>query len=239
MNDKIKVLQNSIDLLPGIWCLVDRDSRYLHYNQAYLDLVGAANLPKDYLLGKTVSDIPCNAASCADLFWQADDLVRKKKTMVRVLHSIQMVDNQWKIIQIDKQPILDDAGEVIAIIFHCIDHSANHFLDLALSIAKQNENSLASSADKRLVVLDNSQTKVLLKQKESECLFYLIRGFAYKEIAKLQSVSYSTIVDHVERLKLKFNASTSNELISRALAAGYPGSVPQKFFDHQISIILS
>jgi DNA-binding CsgD family transcriptional regulator len=229
----------SLDSLPGIWCAVDANSHYIYYNQAYAELVGVADQPKDFLIGKTVADMPCNAAKCAPLFWKADELVKSTKKMVRVLHTIQMADDLWKIIQIDKQPVFNANGELESIIFHLIDQSANHVLDLALSLSKEHRSSKTKIDNNLLINSSKQHAKIDLKPKESECLFYLSRGFAYKEIAQIQDVSYRTIVDHIERLKSKFNATTTTELVSRALAAGYPGSVPQKYFHEQISIILS
>lgn len=231
-------LKQTFDLLPGIWCIVDDASRYIYYNQAYAELVGVADKPLDYLLGKTVAAMHCQAAKCAPIFWQEDALVKSSKKMVCVLNAIQMADGLWKVLQIDKQPIINQAGEVEAIIFHLIDQSANHMLDLALSIAKE------ISPDEQapngvLININNKLDKIELKPKESECLFYLSRGFSYKEIAKVQGITYRTVVDHIERLKLKFNAVTTTDLISKALAIGFPGAVPQRYFNQQISVILS
>ena len=234
----ISHLKQTFDLLPGIWCIVDTESRYLYYNPAYAELVGVAAEAAGYLEGKTVADMHCRAAECAPIFWQEDALVKSSKKMIRVLNTIQMADGLWKVLQIDKQPILNAAGEIEAIIFHLIDQSANHMLDLALSVAKE------TSVNKVLphgilINLGSLLKKVDLKPKESECLFYLSRGFSYKEIAKAQGITYRTVVDHIERLKLKFDALTSAELVRKALASGYPGSVPQRYFDQQLSIILS
>jgi DNA-binding CsgD family transcriptional regulator len=231
-------MKQILDLLPGMWCVVDTSSRYTYYNQAYAGLVGVADKPMDYLIGKTVANMICKAADCAPIFWQADALVRDSKKMVRVLNVIQMANGLWTILQIDKQPVLNANGEVEAIIFHLIDQSSNHMMDLALSIAKETKPT-ETVPNGILINISKISEKVELKPKESECLFYLSRGFSYKEIAKIQDVSYSTIVDHIERLKVKFKAPTTGELINRALAAGYPGSVPQRYFEQQISIILS
>jgi DNA-binding CsgD family transcriptional regulator len=230
--------QIAFDALPGIWCMVDADSRYTYYNQAYANLVGVGDKPRDFLIGKTVADMPCNAAQCAPLFWEADALVKDSRKMVRVLHSIQMACEQWKILQIDKQPVLDAAGSVVAIIFHIIDHSANHMLDLAMSVSKDLQQS--NSANATVLISSNAyHLEIDLKPKESECLFYLSRGFSYKEIAQIQDVAYRTVVDHIERLKMKFDVPTTAELVNRALANGYPKTLPQKYFKKQISIILS
>lgn len=236
--NKIPNLKQILDLLPGMWCVVDTESRYLYYNQAYAVLVGVADKPMDYLIGKTVADMHCAAARCASLFWEEDALVKRSKKMVRVLNSIQMADGLWKVLQIDKQPIINDEGEVEAIIFNLIDQSANHILDLALSISKSNKPS-QPIPNGILINISNIPEKIDLKPKESECLFYLIRGFSYKEIASIQKISYRTVVDHIERLKFKFKASTTEDLINRALASGHPGAVPQTYFEQQISVILS
>jgi DNA-binding CsgD family transcriptional regulator len=229
-------LKQTFDLLPGMWCIVDTNSRYIYYNQAYAVLVGVAEQPSGYLYGKTVADMHCPAAECAPIFWQEDALVKTSKKMVRVLNAIQMADGLWKVLQIDKQPLLNAAGEVEAIIFHLIDQSANHMLDLALSVAKETPHDQPHGV---LINIGGTQEKIELKPKESECLFYLSRGFSYKEIAKTQAITYRTVVDHIERLKLKFNATTTADLISKALAAGYPGSVPQRYFQQQLSIVLT
>ena len=230
-------LKLTFDLLPGIWCIVDTQSQYVYYNRAYAELVGVGHKPLDYLLGKTVAAMLCNAAKCAPLFWEEDHLVISSKKMVRVLNAIQMADGLWKVLQIDKQPIINTYGDVEGIIFHLIDQSANHLLALALSIAK--ETPLDKSKPGTLVNLGSTPEDIKLKPKESECLFYLTRGFSYKEIAAAQDITYRTVVDHIERLKLKFKAVTTTDLISKALAAGYPGSVPQRYFNQQISIIMT
>jgi DNA-binding CsgD family transcriptional regulator len=231
-------LKQNFDLLPGIWCIVDTESRYIYYNKAYANIVGVAEQPLNYLIGKTVASMHCRAAKCARLFWEEDALVKASKKMLRVINIIEMADGCWKVLQIDKQPIFNPVGEVEAIIFHIIDQSANHMLDLALSIAKETPQDLAKP-NGILINFGSIEEKIELKPKESECLFYLMRGFSYKEIAKLQHITYRTVVDHMERLKLKFNAATTTDLISKALSSGYPGSVPQRYFNQQISIIVS
>jgi DNA-binding CsgD family transcriptional regulator len=231
-------LKQTFDLLPGIWCIVNTESQYIYYNQAYADLVGVAAEPMGYLDGKTVADMHCRAAECAPIFWQEDALVKSTKRMIRVLNTIQMADGLWKVLQIDKQPILNSQGEVEAIIFHLIDQSANHMLDLALSVARETPVNVALPHG-ILIHLESPRKRIELKPKESECLFYLSRGFSYKDIAKTQGIKYRTVVDHVERLKLKFDAATTADLIRKALASGYPGSVPQLHFNQQLSIILS
>lgn len=233
MNERISRLIETIDVLPGIWCLMDPQSRYLHYNLAYLKMIGAEHLARFELIGKTVADMPCAAATCADLFWEADAEVRRTKKMVTVLNTIKMENDQWWVVQINKTPILNEQNEIEAMLFNFIDHSHNYCLDLAMLVGRSTKN----SQNKALIRIKTSQDLVALGTKESEILFFLIKGLSYKKIASLQDIAYSTVVDHVERLKNKFNASTTDELISNAIASGYPKSIPQNLFTHQFSIL--
>jgi DNA-binding CsgD family transcriptional regulator len=236
MASKITTLIEAIDLLPGAWCLMDPKSRYLHYNFAYLKMIGAEHLSRYDLIGKTVADMPCNAASCAELFWEEDDEVRRTKKTVTVLNTIKMKNDQWWVIQINKCPILNERNEIEAILFNFIDHSNNNFLDLALQI---NKNLKHEHTAKAQIKIKRKSQIVSLGIKESEVLFYLARGISYKEIAAMQNVAYSTIIDHVERIKNKFHAATLEELIKNALSNGYPHGLPQALFDKQFSIIFT
>lgn len=238
MNKKISAFIDVIDLLPEAWCIVDANSRYIYYNHAYLKMIGAEHLPRYDLIGKTVADMPCKAAACAELFWKEDATVRATKRNVTVLNIIKMENDQWWVVQINKTPILNDNDQVEAIVFHFIDHSNSHFLELALQVSK---NKLFKPNNSANVLIDLKLKKdtISLGSKESAVLFYLIKGLSYKEIAAFQNISYSTVVDHVERLKNKFDALTLDALIKNALLNGYPRGMPQNMFDQQFSIVFS
>lgn len=228
--------KKTLDLLPGIWCVVDRYSRYTYYNNAYAKLVGVYDKPKDFLIGKTVANMNCPAAQCAPIFWKEDELVITTQKKVKVLNYLQMANDTWTVLQINKQPVFNDDGTISSIIFEILDQSANHVLNLALTLGKQSYEEIDNNGV--LLQLNKRNLEIKLGKKESECLFFLCNGYSYKEIANLREISYRTVVDHVERLKTKFNASSTNELIERALLHNKLGAIPQKYFQQQTSIIL-
>lgn len=238
MSQKISSFITVIELLPDAWCIVDINSCYIHLNSAYLKMIGAQGLSVDELIGKTVADMPCEASVCADLFWREDSEVLATKKRISVLNTIKMEDDQWWVVHINKIPILDENNNVEAIAFHFTDHSKGSLLELALQLSKSKAfKSIDEPNVSMKLKLDN--TVLSLGTKESEILFYIIKGLSYKEIAELQGVAYSTVVDHVERLKNKFKASTLSELIKNALLNGYPKVMPKNIFKRQFSVIFS
>ena len=228
-----------LDLLPGIWCVVDRHSRFIYYNKAYAELAGIEHLPADFLLGKTRESIPANEHGSTGVFWFTDRMVISSKKKISALHCIQVDDGNWRVLQVDKQPVLNSANEVEALIFQFIDQTANQTLDLALAIEKQHQSAEIYEINGCVLLCTSKfQQQIDLKPKESECLFYLSRGFPYKQIALMQNVTYRTIVDRIERLKIKFGVSTTTQLISKALIGGHYKHIPKNVFHKSMVIVL-
>jgi DNA-binding CsgD family transcriptional regulator len=55
---------------------------------------------------------------------------------------------------------------------------------------------------------------VNITPRESDCLYWLLKGCSAKEIAKVKCLSPRTIEQHVDSLKKKFGCKTSLELVS-------------------------
>jgi DNA-binding CsgD family transcriptional regulator len=77
-----------------------------------------------------------------------------------------------------------------------------------------------------------------LTDRQSEVLFYLLRGKTVKQIALLLKISPRTVDEHLEQLRYKFNASNKNELIDKAISAGFLNTIPERLFRTQLSIEL-
>jgi len=225
-----------------MWCVVDTASRIIYcnknYNNILCNLVGIEPHNNDLFIGKTHEDIIKNKLLFKDNFFVSDRMVIESKTMVSLLYCLQKSNLEWIVLQADKNPILNVDGEVEAIMFHITDQTAARSLDLALAISKEVKiDKTSDRAASVLININNMKKTVELKTKESECLFYLTRGFSYKEIARKQKVSYRTIVDQVYRLKNKFDASTTSDLITKSIASGYINALPSDLFQRPMLII--
>lgn len=60
-----------------------------------------------------------------------------------------------------------------------------------------------------------------LTQRQTQCLYYLIRGKTAKEIGKIINLSPRTIEDHIAGLRYKLNCNTIRELVGKAIECGF------------------
>lgn len=223
------------NLLPGIWCEVDTQSKFTYVNQEYCGLVGV-NDP-DFLLGKTVADLPCDAAQCAELFWKEDDKVKTTQEKQLFLNILRLAKNEWKIIKLIKTPVFED-GKLSSILFHITLPYDNMMQNFGIKMAQALEAQIPTISDGQSSLHITQRSMDNLSKKESECLFFLIFGKTYKEIAEIQAVAPRTIIDHIERLKFKLRCNTKSELISRAIELGYNYQIPASLLTNQLSIHL-
>jgi DNA-binding CsgD family transcriptional regulator len=68
---------------------------------------------------------------------------------------------------------------------------------------------------------DNQLNKQNLTGRERDTLYYLIRHFNQKEIARALDLSPRTIESYIDSLKSKFNVNSKNGLIDIAIQNGY------------------
>lgn len=226
-----------IDQLPGTWVVVDKDSRFVSYNDDFSKLMGAEPQDRSFI-GKTISDVSIYGEQPAGYYYESDKIICKEKKPLTVLNINKYGDGIWRYLQIDKKPIFDEAGEVQYIVYHITDHSDTSIRDIGLIFTLDKE--LINNLKDDYVHIDDYAMSQDFKvnKKESEILFFLLRGTGYKEIAKIQGITYRTVCDHIERLKRKFSANSTQQLVYNAILLGYPKSVPQHIFDKPLSIIL-
>lgn len=234
-----KNFKQTFDLLPGVWAVLDNQSRFIYYNQQYELMVGIDKMPKDFLIGKTAKSLPGNMNKCVHYFWQTDNAVIKTKKMVSILYCLLGPNNMWVVFVLNKSPILNSDNEVEAIICQYLLQTENNAIDLVSSLSKENYISeYIYENGNRVFDLIKNPSQISLKNNEFECLFYLTRGYSHKEIARRQKVSYRTISYYIKNLKEKFNVKTVTQLVSKSLVSGYINSVPKNLFSKQMAIIM-
>lgn len=64
-------------------------------------------------------------------------------------------------------------------------------------------------------------TQKLLSNRQSQCLYHLVRGLTAKQIAKVLGLSNRTIEFYLENLKEKFNCPNKSDLIAKAIEMGF------------------
>ncbi len=59
--------------------------------------------------------------------------------------------------------------------------------------------------------------ELCLSKRQAECLFYLVRGMTYKQIANVIGLSHKTVEHHIQTLKIKLNCKNKSQLVTEAL----------------------
>jgi len=213
--------QDFIEQMPGGVLVLDVHSIFLAGNKQVLHWLGFES--HEQLIGKTYGNMPCKASEQHDDFVNLDKKALEQP--ISVLGYNCYNKNDWRVLFAEKYPIKNDHGEVCGHITHAKDitdtpgiyNYAHLIADGAGSFFKK----------KQTIFLIEALPDTLLTSREFECLFFLLRGKAAREIAKLLGISIRTVEYYIIRIKEKFQCETRSQLIEYAIAKGYINIIPK------------
>lgn len=232
-------IQPIFDHMPGVWVAKDLNSRIVYCNSETARMNGLQ--APDQLLGLTDYDLPSRLSECAEYFRSQDQKVIEHGSALQVIDVLESEEGDWKVYLGTKTVFTDHKGAIAGTIFHAQDMSSQKYIELCQLIASASQLTCGSHLKQRLESFflgSNPRSDLRLAPKESECLFYVLRGKTVKQIAKIQNVSPRTIEDHLNNLKYKFKVQSKAELISVAIDTGFMNMLPPGMFNHQLSIVL-
>jgi DNA-binding CsgD family transcriptional regulator len=211
--------------LPGLVIVKDSHSVYLNISQAFAKILGW----KSALVcaGKTDYEIPCKAVEFADEFIKMDKIVMNSNQRMLAL-DIQNYADGWKLVLVERNPLQLDNDASTGLFNHCIDVShANLFRSYFL--LHQYDNKLFGKSYKPVsYILNNTHCPLPLTEKQENCLFLLIRGKTFKEIAKILHISPRTVECHIDTLKNKLRCHYKTELIEKAIDSDFLYYIPER-----------
>jgi len=226
-----------IDNHQGLAACKDKKSVYQYANPAYAALLGLSC--QQDLIGRTVFDIPCDAAACAQEFDDQDRQVMSSGQVLRVLNIHPFAEGQWGVYLCTKRPWLDADNDIIGTIGEAIDITDAYTTALSMQLSRftgQRQSSLTLSEGD---VAGHSNGGVSLSPRESEVLFLILRGKTAKLAADTLNISFRTVEQHMELIKLKFGIRNKSELIDVAIERGYLNHIPVSIFSKQLSVVLA
>ncbi|MGD9153421.1 MAG: helix-turn-helix transcriptional regulator [Gammaproteobacteria bacterium] len=234
---KVDVKHKEIfDQMPGCWGCKDKDSVFMYANEEYGRIIGV----KHHLdcIGRTDFDMPCATVECAPLFREQDKSVILTEKKLRILDIHPFADNKWKAYVFTKTPLYTNE-EIAGTIFHGVDITSVATIEIGALLGKISINDKKSSLiGQSSYIIDNNRGTINLSTRESEIIFFTVRGKTAKEIAKILNISYRTVEDYLYKLKLKFNVKNKAALIDSAIGYGYLNYIPTSLFNKQLSLIL-
>ncbi|MCU8471923.1 helix-turn-helix transcriptional regulator [Vibrio vulnificus] len=221
--------------LPGCWGCKDRHSVFRYANQDYAWLVGHRR-PED-CIGLTDFDMPSPTVECAAEFQRQDQYVMESERTLKILDIHPYPDGRWHAHIFTKSPWYNDSGEVQGTIFYGQELTDTAVLEVGYWICRAT--GITDGNLPRFRFNDASLSISDLTAREQETLFLLLYGRKPQYIANIMGISIKTVEGHVARLRTKFAANSKNELIDKALEAGFGSLIPKSLLNTQLSVVLN
>ena len=217
--------------LPGFIILKNTHSIYKGCNANFIALAGYKNL--DSIIGITDDDLKCDASSYAAIFRRQDQeaMLCKPQTILDIHH---FADNKLWICISRKIPLKDENQKVIGCINQMSEINLPLLNKVGIALTRTNYKRTENRLNSLTLSAEGYETHNISK-RESECLFYILRGKTAKEIAKILHLSPRTVEEYTENLKFKFCCQTKTELVGKAISEGLLTTIPTSLFPNNLS----
>ncbi|MGR5132354.1 helix-turn-helix transcriptional regulator [Vibrio alfacsensis] len=236
MNIPINTIQQSLlRQLPGCWGCKDKDSVFRYVNQEYAELIGHDS--PEACIGKTDFEMASPTIECAQEFQDQDKHVIETGEALKILDIHPYPDGHWRAHIFTKTPWFDEDGNIIGTIFYGRELTDTAVIEVGYWVCRAIGGAPNQQSIFRFSNLKPEPEK--LTCREQETLFLLLYGKKPQFISQVMGISTKTVEGHVARLRTKFEANSKNELIDKAMEAGYGSIVPKTLLKHQLSVVLN
>lgn len=229
-------LKSLFDQMPGAWGCKDNNSVFMYANEEYAQLIGANH--KEEIVGKTDFDMPCDTVNAADLFRKQDIKVIQRLHKLRVLDIHPFAGGAWKAYIFTKTPLMEK-DKCIGTIFHGADITSTTTLEIGALLARTKVEGISNDLiGQNSYMISSKFHEIKLTDRQSEVLFYTLRGKTVKQIGRYLKISPRTAEEYLEQLRFKFSADNKHSLIDSAIENGYLNLIPETLFRQQLSLEL-
>jgi DNA-binding CsgD family transcriptional regulator len=220
--------------IPGLFLgWKDKNSRIIGINKTVAKMAGFAS--PDEAIGKYDCDLPCDLANYANQFVAMDRRVMREDKQYRMIEVYQYANGRHALLT-SKAPLKDSKNTIIGTVFYSIILESYEFIKLASILSQYHR--YYSSLNFGSYVIEPVNNQFSLSVRESEVLFYLLRGKTAKQIASTLKLSPRTIEDYIDHIKIKLNCHTKSALIEKAVEAGLLYFIPNNLMNKNLSQFL-
>ena len=222
--------------IPGLIVAMDVESKMICSNNYTAHLFG---YPKEsIMLGRGPHEMRCPAVECAEYFIKQNQHVLATTSELTILDIHAYSKGQQKILITKKVPFYID-GQLQGTICHCTEIYSTSLGRMIMALAQSDHRYYAKHRHhERSYAVDTLLEKTALSNREVECIFYLIRGYTVKEIAKALTLSPRTVESYLRNIKFKWGCERKSELIDHAVGNGYLGYVPKSALEGSLTQII-
>ncbi|MDR3477928.1 MAG: LuxR C-terminal-related transcriptional regulator [Gammaproteobacteria bacterium] len=182
--------------------------------------------------GKTDYELKCKAAESAAFFQEQDKKVISSGQEISFLQLNQYADNQTHVFLTKKIPLKNLHGNIVGVCGITEEISNAVAAQAIFKLVNLGKVAYGSKANSKNFQINGSDVFNQLSVKESELVFYFIRGLTSKEIGLLMNLSLQAIEYDLEVVKSKLNCNSSNDLINYCLIHDVLNVIPQTILQH-------
>lgn len=228
------VLVSLFEQLPGCWGCKDTQSRFIHVNQAYCQLIGISD--RQALIGRTDFELPGTLSAFAEDFQRQDRAVMATGEVHRVLNVHPYREGIWQAHVFTKLPWRNESGDIVGTLFYGQELNQNPMLEVGQWLCK----TFGNMTDTQPTwPQSNDEKPISLSKRESEVLFFHLFGKKPQFISQALNVSVKTIENHFANVRAKLGAATKTELVDKALEKGVGYQIPPSLLTKSLTLVLS
>lgn len=212
------VVNTNLKNFPGLVAFVSTKGKFLDISDGFAKYIGYTSAQNLLEHERSYYDIRTKVVELSDVFFQEDKKVIINEESVKTVTYGEFQDGmRWVL---DEKQILRDSNGLISGVFHnLIDVSETelpHYFNKLLfdNKSKQLSYTLKPSFDNKFSI------------RESECLYYILRGQSAAMTAAILQISKRTVESYLEIIKIKLNCFSKTEVIEKSLALGYYYVIP-------------
>lgn len=223
--------QHFINQLPGYFTIVSTDSKYIAANQGTIStLCGHSDM--DTLFGTTYGDISGLVSEQHDSFVIQDKETIARNASIQIIARCCFAKNKWITVFGEKFLITDEHNNIAGVACHLHDITHSNIIDIyrVISLMK-NQTSTKKLEEQFSYILNQGFPDIKLSNRETEILFFLLRGNTAKQIAEILNLSSRTIESYFEQIKDRLKCNTKSEVIEKGIFLGYMNILPKSLFD--------
>ncbi len=219
---------NALDIMDQLssatFGVKDRDGRYLFANKKILEQCRLKY--REDIIGQHNREVFLKEESSLIHTYEEQDMaVIQEEKEVSVLNTWTKPDGTLEIFIGSKAPYRDNQGACIGLIGQSTQLKTGSLHNLGKYLFSSSQRFIKNRAHAFSIQshLPNHQ----LSTRESECLFYLLRGKSAKETGLLLTISPKTVETHLQHIRDKFGCQNKSQLIEKALAEGLLFFLPE------------
>ena len=225
---EIKTALNIFNSLPDFVCWKNSDLQYVMLNDITANLFGFKSSDISYER-ITDYDLKCDAADLAEDYRRDDKIILESGKSLTIINFCRYKKDQWKLLFGRKSQLMGDDGQAKGVFARFLDVTDCPLMRMVYGLFHTDEAAFRgknNNVEQINYIVKDRFDDYGLTNRESEVLFFLIRGKTAKEIARIIGLSNRTVEKHLDRIKNKLDCANRSELIEKAIVSGIGAFIP-------------